>query len=73
VVIHVADEFVVDSMLKACGVSYDDAFSGIEIRTIQNVTIPFASPKLLLQLKQTYREKDAMDRAFLNELIKQRK
>ena len=73
VVIRVADEFVVDLMLKACGVGYNEGASEIEARTIEGIAIPFASPKLLLRLKQTYREKDAIDRAFLNELIQSRK
>ena len=36
----------------------------------QGVNIPFATPKLLWRLKQTYREKDAVDRLFLAELLK---
>jgi hypothetical protein len=35
------------------------------------VRIPFASPSLLLRTKQTYRDKDYVDRAFLRELINQ--
>jgi hypothetical protein len=70
VVVRVADEVVVDLMLSACGVGYAEALPEIEYRTIQNVTIPFASAKLLLRLKQTYRDKDALDRAFLQDLLK---
>ena len=62
---RVADEIVVDLMLSACGISYQDAKNGIETVTIQGVPIPFASAKLLLQMKRTNREKDAMDRVFL--------
>ncbi len=73
VVVRVGDEFVIDLMKSACGVEYAEARASISWMTIQGVKIPFASAELLLRLKQTYREKDAMDRAYLRELIKQRK
>ncbi len=53
IVVRVADEIVVDLMLAACGVTYDDAADEIELREIQGVAIPFASAKLLLRTKQT--------------------
>jgi len=65
VVVRVCDEVVVDLMTMACGVSYKDGESEIEIHTIAGVPIPFASAKLLLRTKQTQREKDAEDRMFL--------
>src|SRR5450759_4789179 len=64
-VVRVADEIVVDLMLSACGVTYDDAVDQIELRTIDGVSIPFPSARLLLRMKQTYRDKDLMDRKFL--------
>jgi hypothetical protein len=70
VVVRVADEFVVDLMLKTCGVSYDEAVPGIQTSVLDGVPIPFASVKLMLRLKQTYREKDAMDRHFLEEKLR---
>jgi hypothetical protein len=70
VVIRVGDEFVVDLMKAACGVEYAEASKSISWMTIREVKIPFASPELLLRLKQTYREKDAMDRNYLVELIR---
>ncbi|MBI3849415.1 MAG: hypothetical protein HY298_03850 [Verrucomicrobia bacterium] len=69
VVVRVCDEVVVDLMTKACGVSYNEGASEIEIHTIDGVPIPFASAKLLLRTKQTYRERDAEDRAFLEAKI----
>ncbi|NOS69913.1 MAG: hypothetical protein HOP33_08275 [Verrucomicrobia bacterium] len=69
VVVRVCDEVVVDLMTLACGVSYKDGESEIEIHTIDGVPIPFASAKLLLRTKQTYRDKDAEDRAFLEAKI----
>ena len=69
-VVRVADEIVVDLMLAACGVTYDDAATEIEIREVQGVPIPFASAKLLLRTKQTYRERDIPDRIFLEEKLR---
>ena len=36
---------------------------------IEGVTIPFASARLLWRTKQTVRDKDRMDRAFLASLL----
>ena len=69
-VVRVADEIVVDLMLSACGVTYDEAASEIESKDIMGVSIPFASAKLLLRMKQTYREKDIPDRLFLEEKLR---
>jgi hypothetical protein len=64
-VVRVADEVVVDLMLSACGIDYAAAASEIQIFVINGVPIPFASAKLLLRTKQTYRDRDAEDRMFL--------
>ena len=69
-VVRVADDIVVDLMLSACGISYEESVGEIEVFEVEGVKIPFASPKLLIRMKQTYREKDAMDRRFLTELIR---
>lgn len=65
VVLRVADEILVDVMTAACGVDYREAESGIHIFEIEGVPIPFASARLMLRLKQTYRDKDEDDRVFL--------
>ena len=69
-VIRVADEIVVDLMLSACGVTYAEAISEIETKDIKGVSIPFASARLLLRMKQTFREKDIPDRLFLEEKLR---
>jgi len=69
VVIRVGDEFVVDLMKSACGIEYEEASQSIAWMTVRGLNIPFASAKLLLRLKQTHREKDAADRAFLLNLL----
>ena len=70
-VVRVADEIVVDLMLSACGVTYDEVVDDIEIRVIEGVSIPFASASMLLKMKQTYRDKDIPDRIFLEEKLRE--
>ena len=70
-VVRVADEIVVDLMLSACGIGYADAaLDDIESVVIQGVPIPFASAKLLLRTKQTYRDKDIPDKVFLEQKLR---
>ena len=57
-------------MAAACGIAYEEASQDIEVIPIQGVPIPFASPRLLLRMKQTRREKDKLDRVFLEEKLK---
>jgi hypothetical protein len=70
-VVRVADEIVIDLMLAACGVTYEDASNEIETREVHGVSIPFASAKLLLRTKQTYRDKDIPDRIFLERKLQE--
>ncbi len=72
-VVRVADEFVVDLMEKACGISYKEAEKDVELVTIEGVKIPIASKKLLFKMKDTYRPEDQMDRIFLKRLIEEDK
>ena len=69
VVVRVADEIVVDLLLSAGGIAYAEAQSETIIVDVNDVPIPFASPQLLLRMKQTGREKDALDLLFLRELL----
>jgi hypothetical protein len=64
-VVRINDEITVDLMATACGIDYARAERMIDWREIQGVRIPVASPALLWLTKQTNREKDALDRAFL--------
>lgn len=72
VVVRVNDDITVDLMTEACGVTYEDARDGIELVEMQGVSIPFAGAELMLKMKQSWREKDAADRSFLQQLIKSR-
>lgn len=69
-VIRVADEIVVDLMVRASGMDFSAAESGITQVEIKGVSIPFASAQLLLAMKQGVREKDVLDRKFLERLLK---
>ena len=72
-VVRVADEIVVDLMKAACGIGYDEARRHVDVVDVDGVSIPFANPELLLRMKDTCREKDKLDRAFLMRLVEQRK
>lgn len=70
-VVRVGDEFVVDLMGKACGISYKEALREIDWITVEDVEIPVASKKLLFKMKDTLRPADQMDRGFLKMLIEE--
>jgi len=67
-VVRVADEITIDLMQSASGINYEEAAKDIVIRRVQDVDIPFASPRLLWRMKKnTYREKDLPDLLFLRQ------
>jgi len=69
-VIRVADEIVVDLMVTASGIDFSQAEPGIIFIEVQGTRIPFASAELLLRMKQGVREKDVLDRRFLEARLK---
>ncbi len=68
-VVRVHDEITVDLMKAACGLTYEDVAADAIVKEVDGVPIPFASPKKLWLMKQTYREKDAADRLLLRQLL----
>jgi predicted nucleotidyltransferase len=70
VVVRVADEIVVDLMGRACGLSYADVAEDIEHLEVDGVSIPVPSPAMLMRTKDTFRPQDALDRAFLERLLR---
>jgi hypothetical protein len=72
VVVRVADEVVVDLMGQACGVSYEEAARDAEVVEREGVRIPVGSPRTLIRLKDTPRPQDALDRAFLEGVLRAR-
>jgi hypothetical protein len=71
-VVRVSDEILVDIMTAACGIEYREASRSVEIAEVHGVQIPFATPELLLRMKQTHRDKDVLDRIFLHQKIAER-
>jgi Nucleotidyl transferase of unknown function (DUF2204) len=72
VVVRVADEILVDLMGRACGLSYADAVSDAEAIDLGGVIVPVASPRTLIRTKDTARPQDAIDRAFLEGVLRSR-
>jgi len=72
-VVRVNDDITVDLMTEAAGMHYEDVAGGIETEMIEGVPIPFAGAEMMLKMKQSPREKDAVDRGFLQQLIRSRK
>ena len=65
-VVRVADEVVVDLMAEACGIDYAKALGlGIETKRIEDVDVPVAGKRLLILTKNTVRDSDKADVAFL--------
>lgn len=65
-VVRVADEILVDLMAKASGIDYAEAAKSVNVREVDGVAIPFASPELLWRMKRrANREKDRGDLQFL--------
>jgi hypothetical protein len=73
VVVRVVDEVVVDLMGRACGLRYSDAAADAETIERDGVAIPVASPSTLIRTKDTPRPQDAIDRAFLQGVLEQRR
>lgn len=72
-VIRIGDEILVDLMVSAGGIRYEEAAKDVVVREIQGVPIPFASPRLLWRMKVvTHREKDAADLVFLRHWFAER-
>lgn len=72
VVVRVVDEVVVDLMGRACGLSYAEAARDAETIEREGVRIPLASPATLIRTKDTHRPQDALDRAFLEGVLRER-
>lgn len=72
VVVRVADEILVDLMGRACGLSYADVIADAERLDLGGVTVPVASPTTLIRTKNTHRPQDAIDRSFLEGVVRDR-
>ncbi|MGA2053084.1 MAG: hypothetical protein ABSH19_07220 [Opitutales bacterium] len=72
VVLRVNDVITVDLMTAACGIAYEATEPDILWKEIEGVRIPFANERLMLRLKQTYRDKDQEDRRILEDLLQRK-
>jgi len=72
VVVRVADELLVDLMGRACGLNYADVVADAESLDLAGVRVPVASPATLIRTKQTARPQDAIDRGFLEGVLRER-
>lgn len=68
--IRVADAFVVDIMLNACGETYETLKPYAELVDLDGVPIRTVNLEGLLLTKQTTREKDVADRVILERAVK---
>jgi hypothetical protein len=71
-VVRVVDEIIVDLMGRACGLTYHDVSGDVELLEFLGVTVPVASPGALIRMKNTMRPQDAIDRAFLEAVLRDR-
>ena len=72
VVVRVADEVIVDLMGRACGIDFAEASTDAETFERDGVAIRLASPLTLIRMKDTPRPQDALDRAFLEGVVRAR-
>jgi hypothetical protein len=69
-VVRIADEVVVDLMARACDIDYEEAVADAERLAIGGIDIPIASAATLIRTKNTVRPSDAVDRRYLEELVR---
>ena len=67
--IRVADAFVVDIMLNACGETYETLKQYAETIDLDGIPLRTINLQGLLLTKQTLREKDAADRIILEHAL----
>ena len=67
--IRVADAFLVDVMLNACGETYDTLKQYAVIVDLEGVPVRTVSLEGLLRTKQTLRDKDVSDRTILERAL----
>ncbi len=68
--IRVADDFVVDIMLNACGETFDTLMPYAETIDLDGLAVRTINLEGLLKTKQTVREKDIADRVVLEEALR---
>lgn len=67
--IRVADAFVIDLMFKACGETYESLLPYAKTIDLGGVPVVTVTLEGLLKTKQSYREKDALDRVAIERVL----
>jgi predicted nucleotidyltransferase len=67
--IRVADMYVVDLMFRACGETYESLLPYAQTIDLDGVPVSTVTLEGLLKTKQTYREKDALDRVAIERVL----
>lgn len=67
--IRVADDFVVDIMLNACGETYETLAGYAEIIDLDGIPVHTINLEGLIRTKQTLRDKDVADRNVLERAL----
>jgi len=72
-VVRIGDEYVVDLLASACGVTFDEASRSIQSVELDGVKIPVVSKQMLIRTKNTIRPSDKMDVNYLLRIIEEEK
>jgi predicted nucleotidyltransferase len=67
--IRVADAWVVDLMFRACGETYESLLPYAKTIDLDGVPVVTVTLEGLLRTKQSYREKDALDRVAIERVL----
>jgi predicted nucleotidyltransferase len=67
--IRIADDFVVDIMLNACGETYESLAGYAEVIDLDGIPVRTINLEGLIKTKQTLREKDVADRQVLERAL----
>ena len=70
-VVRIGDEYVVDLLASACGVTLDEASQSLQWVELDGVRIPLVDKKTLIRTKDTIRPSDKMDTNYLLRIIEE--
>lgn len=70
-VVRIGDEYVVDLLASACGITFDEASQSIQSVELDGVKIPIVSKQVLIRTKNTIRPSDKMDINYLLRIIEE--
>ncbi|MBI2068155.1 MAG: nucleotidyltransferase [Deltaproteobacteria bacterium] len=70
-VVRIGDEYVVDLLASACGVTFDEAKRSLQWVELDGVRIPVVGKQTLIRTKNTIRPSDKMDINYLLRIIEE--